>query len=139
MNIKKMVQATLAAGFGMWILSGIWHNLILANFYRSETEATHEGIWILLIAYMVLSLIMAYLYPIGYKGGRPIIEGLRFGMVIGLLWVFPHELAMAGAHGDSITYVFKNAAWHVVEQGFGGIIVGLIYGMGQETSDEVLP
>ncbi len=48
--------------------------------------------------------------------------------VIGLLWVFPHGLAMAGAHGDSISYVFKNAAWHVVEQGVGGIVIGLVYG-----------
>lgn len=128
MNIKKLFQATAAAGFGMWVFSGIWHNLILANFYASETGASHDGIGVLLIAYLVLALIMAYIYPLGYKGGRPIVEGLRFGMLIGLLWVFPHELALAGAHGDSISYVFKNAALHVVEQGFGGIIVGFIYG-----------
>ena len=71
---------------------------------------------------------MAYMYPLVCEGGRPIIEGLRFGMVIGVLWVFPHELAMAGAHGDSISYVFKNAAWHMVEQGVGGIIIGFVYG-----------
>ena len=128
MNIKKLIQSTLTGGVGMWVLSGLWHNLILANFYMSETEATHEGIGILLVAYLVLSLIMAYIYPLGYKGGRPVIEGLRFGIVIGLLWVFPHDLAMAGAHGESISYVFKNAAWHLFEQGFGGIIVGLVYG-----------
>jgi hypothetical protein len=71
---------------------------------------------------------MAYMYPLVCEGGRPIIEGLRFGMVIGVLWVFPHELAMAGAHGDSISYVFENAAWHLVEQGVGGIIIGFVYG-----------
>ncbi|MCP4132684.1 MAG: hypothetical protein GY754_17090 [bacterium] len=52
-----------------------------------------------------------------------------FGIIIGILWVFPHELVMAGAHhGKSIAYVFKNAAWHMVEQGLGGIITGLIFG-----------
>ena len=137
MNVKKLILSTLAGGFAMWVISGIWHNLILANFYSRETEATHEGIGILLIAYLVLSLIMSYMYPLGYKGGRPTIEGLRFGALIGLLWVFPHELAMAGAHGDSISYVFKNAAWHMVEQGLGGIVIGIIYGISKGSTTEV--
>jgi uncharacterized membrane protein YvlD (DUF360 family) len=127
MNMKKFVLATVVGGFGMWVLSGLWHNLIVPTFY-SETGASHEGIGTLLVAYLVLSLLMAYMYPLVYEGGRPIIEGLKFGMVIGVLWVFPHELAMAGAHGDSISYVFKNAAWHLVEQGVGGIIIGFVYG-----------
>ena len=134
MNIKKLTLATVVGGVGMWVLSGLWHNLIVPAFYVSETGASHEGIGLLLVAYLVLSLFMAYMYPLGYQGGRPIIEGLRFGMVIGVLWVFPHELAMAGAHGDSILYVFKNAAWHVVEQGVGGIIVGLVYGRVRATA-----
>ena len=62
------------------------------------------------------------------KGGYPVAEGLRFGVLIGLLWVFPHGLAMAGAHGKSIAYVFKNTAWHLIEQGVGGIIIALVYG-----------
>ncbi len=132
MNLKKLALATLVGGFAMWVISGLWHNLILANFYASETEASHEGIGILLIAYLILSLIMSYMYPLGYKGGRPTIEGLRFGALIGLLWVFPHELAMAGAHETSISYVFKNALWHMVEQGLGGIVIGLIYSRGQQ-------
>ena len=128
MNIKKLVLSTFVVGFTMWVISGLWHNLILANFYASANEASHEGIGILLIAYIILGLFMAYLYPLGYKGGKPAIEGLRFGALTGLLWVFPHELAMVGAHGESLSYVLKNAVWHAVEQGLGGIVVGLIYG-----------
>lgn len=128
MNIKKLVLSTVTVGFTMWVISGLWHNLILANFYASETEATHEGIGILIIAYLILGLFMAYLYPRFFQGGRPAIEGLKFGALIGLLWVFPHELAMAGAHGESLSYVFKNGEWHAVEQGLGGIVLGLIHG-----------
>ncbi|HXV97619.1 MAG TPA: hypothetical protein VEC93_04285 [Anaerolineae bacterium] len=78
MNIKKLTLATVVGGFGMWVLSGLWHNLIVPAFY-SQTGASHEGIGILLVAYLVLSLLllMAYMYPLGYQGGRPIIEGLR--------------------------------------------------------------
>jgi len=54
--------------------------------------------------------------------------GLKLGLLVGVLWVFPHALAMAGAHDRSLVYVFKNAAWHLIEQGLGGIAIGLIYG-----------
>ena len=126
-NLKKLILSTLIGGLGMWIIAGIYHNLIMANLYE-ETQATHEGLGILLVAYFILALIMAYVYPLGYKGKSPALEGLRFGIIIGLLWVFPHGLAMAGAHGESIIYVFKNSVWHMVEQGLGGVIIGLIYG-----------
>jgi hypothetical protein len=128
MSIKKFILATLAGGVAMWLLAGLWHQLIMDAFYTSETHATHEGTGIIFLAYVVLAILMAYIYPFGYRGGKPAIEGLRFGLIIGLLWVFPHGLAMAGAHGDSLSYVFKNAAWHMIEQGFGGIIIGLVYG-----------
>jgi hypothetical protein len=128
---KRFVLAALAGGVTMWLLAGLWHELIMAKFYARETQATHEGTGIIFVAYMVLSTLMVYLYSRLSRGGRPAVEGLRFGIVIGLLWVFPHELAMAGAHGDSISYVLKNAAWHMVEQGAGGIIIGLVYGRGK--------
>lgn len=60
MNTKtllKFVTATLACGLGMWIVAGLWHNLIMPALY-ADTHATHEGIGIMLIAYIVLALIM---------------------------------------------------------------------------------
>jgi uncharacterized membrane protein YvlD (DUF360 family) len=135
-RLKKLALATLAAGVAMWLLAGLWHKLILAGFYTTETHATHEGTGIIFVAYMVLAILMATIYPLGYTQGRPVLEGLRFGMLIGLLWVFPHELAMAGAHGTSLAYVFKNAAWHVVEQGAGGIVIALVYGRLQPIAED---
>jgi hypothetical protein len=130
MNIRKFVLASLAGSIAMWLLAGLWHGVIMARFYATQTDATHEGTGIIFIAYLVLGGLMAYMYQRVYRGGRPVAEGLRFGILIGLLWVFPHELAMAGAHGEPLAYVFKNAAWHMAEQGFGGIIIALVYGRG---------
>ena len=128
MNIKRFFLATILSCLSMWFLAGLWHEVIMVNFYKSEADASHEGTGIILLAYLVLSILMAYMYPLGYKGKKPWAEGLRFGMIIGLLWVFPHELAMAGAHGDSLAYVIKNALWHIVEQGAGGVVIGLVFG-----------
>ncbi len=126
-NFKKLLLSTVFGGFGMWVIAGIWHNLIMANLYKN-VHATHDGLALLLVAYFILALLMAYIYPLGYKGKNPVIEGLRFGIVIGIVWVFPRGLAMVGAHGDSVIYVVKNSLWHMVEQGLGGIIIGVLYG-----------
>jgi len=126
-SFKKLSLATLGGTISMWLLAGLWHEVIMASFYNTETHATHEGTWIIFLAYLILGLLMAYIFPLGYKGGKPLPEGLRFGIIMGLIWVFPHELAMAGAHGESLSYVFKNAAWHVLEQGAGGIVIALVY------------
>jgi len=127
MDIKTIAMATVAGGTAMWALAGIWHKIVAVAFYTSETHAKHEGIGIILAAYLVLGLFMAYLYPMVAQGGNVLLEGLKFGVIIGLLWVFPHGLAMAGAHGQSIPYVFKNAAWHMVEQGIGGIVIAIVF------------
>lgn len=126
-NFRKLILGTAIGGFGMWVVAGLWHNLIMPTLY-ADTHATHEGLGLLLVAYFILALFMAYLYPFSYQGKSPTLEGLRFGMIIGLLWVFPHELAMVGAHDTSILYVIKNSLWHMVEQGIGGIMIGMIYG-----------
>jgi len=123
----KWTLATLLGGFSMWVVAGLWHNLILP-FFSEGVEAHHEGLAIMLVAYMILSFLMTYIYSLSYKGGKPIVEGLRIGVVVGILWVFPHGLAMAGAHDTSILYEIENTVWHIVEQGIGGIVVAMLWG-----------
>lgn len=120
-SIGRKAAAIALSGFAMWIVAGLWHNLLMANLYE-EVHAKHEGIGILLIAYVILSSFMTLLYPLFAKKGT-LPEAILWGAIIGLLWVFPHGLAMAGAHGEPLLYVFKNSAWHMVEQGVGGIVV----------------
>ena len=57
MNTKKFILATLAGGITMWIVAGVWHNLIIANL-NSSTK--HEGIGLMLVGYFILALFMAY-------------------------------------------------------------------------------
>ncbi len=124
MKLEIRLLATVVGGLGMWIVAGIWHNLVMANLY-AEVQAKHDGIGLLLVAYFILALLMVHLFPKEREDQSTILTGLKFGVTIGLLWVFPHELAMAGAHGDSLAYVFKNGIWHMVEQGIGGVIIAL--------------
>ncbi|MDH5786428.1 MAG: hypothetical protein OEZ16_12590 [Chromatiales bacterium] len=126
--LKKHLTALLLTAITMWLLAGLWHKVIMAQFYIDETAATHEGTGIIFLAYLILAGLMLLLFPRKPWFKNNLLSGLLFGAVIGLLWVFPHELAMAGAHGEPLGYVFFNAVWHMVEQGAGGIVIAMLYG-----------
>lgn len=122
----KLLLPTLAGGFAMWVVGGLWHNLILPIF-DSNAQAHHDGLVIVLISYFILAFLMAYLFLLGYQEHKSVvIEGLKMGVVVGILWVFPHGLAMAGTHDTSIVYEIKNTLYHMIEQGIGGIIIAFI-------------
>ncbi len=128
MKIKllKLLIATLAGGLSMWIIAGLWHNLILPSLDES-IQGHHDGLGLMLIGYFLLSFLMTYVYSFMNKGKKNLIDGLKIGSVCGLLWVLPHGIVMAAAHHTSVIYEFKNALWHVFEQGIGGMIISLVY------------
>lgn len=118
----KLFLATAAGGFGMWVVGGLWHNLLLP-IINDQVMAHHDGLGIGLIAYLILAFLLTYLYLQSYKKRNTLFEGARIGIVVGILWVFPHGLMMAGIHDTSIIYEIKNTLYHMIEQGIGGIIV----------------
>jgi hypothetical protein len=125
--IARYVSCVTAAALEMWVIAGLWHNLIVPTFYADAGHAEHKGIGVLLLSYAILAALMTYLYGRGAPAGFRLLNGFAFGGLIGFLWVFPHELALAAAHGDSYAYVFRNGAWHVIEQGLGGIVIALLW------------
>lgn len=49
----------------MWVLAGLWHEVVPASFYQHAEGATHEGVGTILVACLVLGGPMAYMYPLG--------------------------------------------------------------------------
>lgn len=123
-NGIKSLLTIIVTGFGMWVIAGLWHNLVLPA-VNSKVEAHHDGLFLMLLSYFILAGFMTYFYTRVPKGNR-IPTGVKIGIFIGILWVLPHGLTMAGAHNTSILYEIKNALWHCIEQGAGGVIIALM-------------
>jgi hypothetical protein len=133
MNTKKMVIALFASFIVMFLLAGLWHMVIMADLYSGPNSLVEPMLYFIALGYFVLALIMTYIYPKGYKGGKPVIEGLKFGILMGLLWILPLSLVLYGVMGGSGTVIIVDVIWHVVEQGIGGIVIGLVYGSQSST------
>ena len=71
-----------------FLLSGLWPVVLISDYYESVTVGGREAplMWAIGLAYLMVGIIMAYMYPKGYEGGSPVGEGLKFGAIIGLLW-----------------------------------------------------
>ena len=121
------IWATIVSAIAMFLIAGLAHEVIFEKFFADNTDAKHEGTGIIFLAYLILAIMMVYLFQNTRNGIQAGIPAFVFGAIIGLLWVFPHGLAMAGAHGESIGYEFINGSWHVVEQGLGGWVIGLVH------------
>ena len=131
MNGRRLVLGALAAFLVVFLLSGLWHVLLMRDFYDAAQGGTMRDPPLFLsigLGYLVVGFIMAYMYPKGYEGGSPIGEGLKFGAIIGLLWWFPTQLVLYGALDGPFAIVLVDGAWHLVEEGFAGAALGLVYG-----------
>ena len=129
--MKKMVLASVLGFVVMFVLGVIWHVLLLGDFYAQQMAAVNREetrIPLIGIGYLVLAILMAYAYPIGYKGGSPLSEGLKFGILMGLLAHLPTALIYLGAWKLTATGMFVDVAYHVAEVGVGGIAIAYVYG-----------
>jgi hypothetical protein len=81
-----------------------------------------------LAAVLLIAFLMAYMFPMGYKGGKTTAEGLRFGMLIGLLIGLPTNLnlyAVAEVRFDGLLTV---VLWTIITAGIAGAIIARVYG-----------
>lgn len=131
MNGKKWFFAGLAGFVVMFLLSGLWYMVIMAGFYQTQGAAVNReqfNFLFIVLGYLVMAFLMSYIYPIGYKGGPPAKEGLRFGVLIGLLVWLSSNLILYGVYNVTLPVTLVDSIWHVVEEGIGGIVIAFVYG-----------
>ena len=82
-----------------------------------------------ILALIILGLIMSYMYPKGVEGNDKIMQGLKFGVIISLLWFLPCNLIEYSMTTVlSLQSILFDAVLHAIEQGLGGVAIALVYG-----------
>lgn len=73
------------------IVGGIYHNFIIPM-VNPTVDEHQDGLVIMLLAYVILSSLMVYLYVTTTAKRNHIIGGMMVGGIIGFLWTFPMDL-----------------------------------------------
>ncbi len=135
MNIGKVILAWIAGFVVMFLLSGLWYMVLMESYYSeqfSDVARTEPMMLWIAAGYLVAALLMAIIYPMGYKGGTPAGEGLKFGILVGLLMAVPTGLIFYGVNTIPPSGTMVDTIYQVVDKGIGGIVIGLVFGRGQK-------
>jgi hypothetical protein len=131
MNVGRVAAAAVLAWLVYMGLSPLVNTVLLADLYAQHASlfrpADQTNLVVGFAASLVGFFVFAYAYAKGYEGGNRAMEGLRFGVVVGLLldcfailWNYV-VLPISGAL--ALAWVVDT----IVEMGIYGVVVGLIY------------
>jgi hypothetical protein len=133
MNLSRVAIAAIVAWLAFCAFGYLSHAVLMKDLYlahsiimRTETEA--NGYLPLAFGVALLAFFaFAYAYAQGYEGGRGAQEGLRFGVLIGLMLVGFATVWDYMTYPLSRTFFLAQVVDYVVEYAIYGMIVGAIY------------
>lgn len=127
----KLLFAWLAAFVVAFAIGYAWHVVVMKDNYAEWTvDVKRDALDMIPVAVggLLFTLVMAYMYPMGYKGGAPWMEGLRFGILIGLVASVANNIMFYGAWNIATDWVIVDSVWHIVQAGVAGVVIGVMYG-----------
>lgn len=133
MNYSRIALSAVAATIVFFICGFLIFGLLIgqefapyAAVYRSQA-AMQEHAPVGMIATLIAMLVMSIIYAKGYEGGSGLMEGLRFGALIGLF------LACKCVADEYVTLniggklALEMAAGVLVEMAIVGMVIGVLY------------
>ena len=95
--MKKIAAFTFAYFIITMAWAYPWHLVWFHDLYQSWGAITRAEPIIALgiVAIILQGIVIAYLYPFFYKGGNPIVQGIKFNLIIGLMTYTAMGLATA--------------------------------------------
>ena len=132
MNPKKFLLAALGYIVVTFAIAASWHLALFKGLYDQLGIFTRKEplIHLGLISMILQALVLAYVYPIFRKDRTPIIEGLKFGILMGIFMGSNAVFAEAGHQEVTSlsTWLLLESVYYVVQFAIVGMVIGLIYG-----------
>jgi hypothetical protein len=131
--MKRTFFTIVAAAAVMFSLAGLYTGVLARQFIATHLDQAlmrnPPNLVLVFFGYVVLATLMAILYRRLVRVGRsPAWSGLRFGMVAAVCWLMPYSLVLFGVYNFPYAVLPLDFAWALVEQGIGGLVIGLAYG-----------
>jgi hypothetical protein len=130
MNIKRYVIASLAIFVVFQITGFIIHSVILMPTYAALASLWRPDMmsymWIMYPTGLVKSFMLVYIFTKGHEG-KGIMEGLRFGLVIGLFMQVPVIWGQFMVYPVPFSLAIQWFIYGLVEFLIAGVVAAAIY------------
>lgn len=129
--MKKIIFATLSYVVLSMIIAYPWHMLWFHELYIQLGAVTRPQpiIPLGMLAMVIQGLVIAYLYPFYYRGGHPVLQGIKFSLIIGLLVYTVMGFATAAKMNINpvSTFLLYHTVFQLMQFIVTGTALGLIY------------
>ncbi len=115
-----------------FIFAAGWHLGLFKNVYARLGAFTRPRPIIALgmLSMLLQAFVVAYLYPLYFRGGTPLVEGATFGLLLGVLIGSNAVLAEAGKTqiADLQTWITLEGVYYLLQFAVVGAVIGVVYG-----------
>ena len=131
MPSKRFFISCIASSIVMFVLSYIWHGVVLTDFSRLS-YSKHLFLFFAAIVYVIIGFVVSK--SIEFKileqrfKRKPIIRGAISGAMCGIcFFLITTVLGVSFSTGPKLENMLLDLSWQTLEQCIGGIVVGLTY------------
>jgi len=129
-NVKRYFIAVLCVCVASQVVEYLIHGLILASAYEATSELWRPDMdsytWVFSVVGLVWSVLFVYIFIKGYEG-RGIMEGVRYGFLIGLFVGFPMAYGSYAMMPMPYSLALQWFLYTVVECVVLGVVAAAVY------------
>ncbi len=123
---RKYILASFLSMLTMFLLSSLWHGVILTDFRRIQFPLP-VFLALLFASYMGISIIITVFYHSKFLKINEKFKGAIIGIFLGvLIYLIAVTLGFSFNNSFSRTQSILDLLWQIVEQGLGGAVFGRI-------------
>src|SRR5574337_876978 len=135
MSSRKLLLAAIGYIVATFVIAAGWHLVLFKHLYDELGMYTRKDPIIPLgVASMILqSGVMAYLFPLYSTRERPVLDGLTFGLLMGVFMGSYGVLAEGAKQQVSSlsTWIVLEGVYFLLQFSIVGMVIGWIYGRGE--------
>lgn len=129
MNIARFLVSWLLTAVVMFGLFYGWHGMFLTDFEKLAMPLA-EYLPLAFLAQLVIGLVLYGLIAYLDLGGRNLSKGLLLGGVLGFfIYLIAFAFGVSFQPNPDLSHLAVDFCWQMFEQGAGGLVCGLIYGI----------
>lgn len=131
MKWKAFLIASVSVFVVLQALDYLIHNVVLGPTYESLKDVwrpdMESKMWIMPVVGVIWAVLFTLIFVKGYEG-RGLMEGVRFGLLIGLFWAIPMAYGSYAVYPIPYSLAFQWFLYGTIETILVGIVVALVYG-----------
>ncbi len=134
MDLKRWLLAAVGAFVVVFATEFVIHHLWLGEFYKAHAQwwrpeaEMNSMMHLMLLAQIIFAALLPMVYAKGYESGKSGVgQGVRFGVLIGLLMTVPMSLMNYVIYPYPSSLIINWVLGGMVEYILAGAVIGLLY------------